>query len=192
LFLLLLTVIAVIVNFGPPERTLGTSARLVYLHGACVWTALISYGIAAIFGILGLALARPRFHAWSISFGRVATFFWITYLPLSLWTMQANWNGIFLAEPRWRLAFDFAVTGIFLQLAIPLLRRPQWASAINILFLMALIFSLARTDQIMHPPSPIMSSNSITIQAFFLGLLVICLLCAWQLARWLKLRSEPA
>jgi hypothetical protein len=192
LFLLLILAIAVIVNFGPSERTLGTNVRLVYLHGAWVWTALISYGFAALFGILGLAMTRINFHTWSVSFGRVATFFWITYLPISLWTMQANWNGIFLAEPRWRLAFDFAVTGIFLQLAIPLLKRPDWASVINILFLVTLLFSLTQTEQIMHPPSPIMSSNSITIQAFFLGLLIMCLLSAWQLARWLKFRLKPA
>jgi len=46
LFLLTLIVIAVASLFGPAERSLGTNVRLVYIHGAWVWTALIAFGAA--------------------------------------------------------------------------------------------------------------------------------------------------
>ncbi len=116
-------------------------------------------------------------------------FFWITYLPLSLWTMQANWNGLYLTEPRFRFAIDFAIIGILLQLAILIMRKPRYTSLINMGYFAALWFTLARTEQVMHPPSPILSSNSIEIQFFFFTLLGLCVFALWGLTHWLRNRE---
>jgi hypothetical protein len=158
---------------------------LVYLHGAWVWSALISFAAAATLGILGLILSRPNIQRWSLSIGRVGTFLWLTYLPMSMWTMQVNWNGLFLQEPRMRLAIDFALIGLLLQTAIIVLDRPAEGSLLNIAFAGSLGWSLMRTEQIMHPPSPIFSSDVVTIKVYFIGLIGACLFAAWQLARWI-------
>ena len=189
LFLLTLIVIAVASLFGPAERSLGTNVRLVYIHGAWVWTALIAFGAAAVAGIMGWLLSSQSLHTWSRALGQAGLFFWITYLPLSLWTMQANWNGLYLTEPRFRFAIDFAVIGILLQLAILILRKPRYASLINMGYFAALWFSLARTEQVMHPPSPILSSNSLEIQFFFFTLLGLCVFALWWLSLWLRQRA---
>lgn len=189
LFLALLIVIAIIVILGPEEQNLGSNVRLVYLHGAWVWTALFSFMAAALLGSAGLVTPRPELQRWSLAWGQVGTFFWITYLPISLWTMQANWNGLFLAEPRWRIGLDFAIIGLLLQSAIVLWRRADWASALNAAFLVALLIKLADAEQVMHPPSPIFTSTSIAIPLFFTGLVAVCLLTAWQLSRWLFARA---
>ena len=188
-FLLTLIVIAIASFFGPAERSLGTNVRLVYIHGAWVWTALIAFGAAAAVGLMGWLLSRQSLHTWSGSLGQAGIFFWITYLPLSLWTMQANWNGLYLTEPRFRFAIDFAVTGILLQLAILIMRKPRYASLINIGYFAALWFALTRTEQVMHPPSPILSSNSIEIQLFFFLLLGLCVFALWWLGLWLRQRA---
>jgi hypothetical protein len=188
-FLLTIIVIAIASFFGPAERSLGTNVRLVYIHGAWVWTALIAFGAAAAVGLMGWLLSRQSLHTWSGSLGQAGVFFWITYLPLSLWTMQANWNGLYLTEPRFRFAIDFAVTGILLQLAILIMRKPRYASLINIGYFAALWFTLARTEQVMHPPSPILSSNSIEIQLFFFLLLGLCVFALWWLGLWLRQRA---
>ena len=62
-----------LVAFGPAERSLGTGVRLVYLHGAWVWSALISFAATAVVGILGLASRKVALQRWSLSLGRVAT-----------------------------------------------------------------------------------------------------------------------
>ena len=188
-FLLTIIVIAIASFFGPAERSLGTNVRLVYIHGAWVWTALIAFGAAAAVGLMGWLLSRQSLHTWSGSLGQAGIFFWITYLPLSLWTMQANWNGLYLTEPRFRFAIDFAVTGILLQLAILITRKPRYASLINIGYFAALWFTLTRTEQVMHPPSPILSSNSIEIQLFFFLLLGLCVFALWWLGLWLRQRA---
>ena len=189
LFLLIIIVIAIVSFFGPAERSLGTNVRLVYIHGAWVWTALIAFSAAAATGLMGWLLSRNSLHSWSSALGRAGIFFWITYLPLSLWTMQANWNGLYLAEPRFRFAIDFAVIGILLQLAILILRKPRYTSLINIGYFAALWFTLARTEQVMHPPSPILSSNSLEIQFFFFTLLGLCVFALWWLSHWLHQRA---
>ncbi len=189
LFLLTLIVIAIASFFGPAERSLGTNVRLVYIHGTWVWTALIAFGAAAVAGLMGWLLSSQSLHTWSRALGQAGLFFWITYLPLSLWTMQANWNGLYLTEPRFRFAIDFAVIGILLQLAILILKKPRYTSLINMGYFAALWFSLARTEQVMHPPSPILSSNSLEIRFFFFTLLGLCVFALGWLSLWLHQRA---
>jgi heme/copper-type cytochrome/quinol oxidase subunit 4 len=189
LFILLLVIIFGVSTFGPAERTLGENVRLVYLHGAWVWTSLFGFVASAAIGLAGFILNRETLHRWSIALGRSGLVFWLTYLPLSLWTMQLNWNGLFLDEPRWRVAIDFAIAGILIQVAIAIIQRAHWGSLINIAFISALAFALVQTDQVMHPNSPIASSGSVSIQGFFGILTVLCITAGLLLARWLHNRQ---
>ena len=184
-FLLNLLAIIVVTAIGPAEKSLGTNVRVVYLHGAWVWAALICILAAALAGIVGLISRRQAAHYWSLALGRTGLIFWITYLPLSLWAMQTNWNGLFLSEPRWRVAMIFAIGGLVMQIGITMLENPIWASALNVVFVVILAYVLQTTDQVMHPGSPIFGSGAWRIQAYFLLLLVLTLLAAWQLARLL-------
>lgn len=183
--LFLLLVIVLLVSLAPRERSLGANVRLVYLHGAWVWTAIAGYLAAGLLGVVGLLTRQVRLQRWSIGAGLSATIFWITYLPLSLWTMQANWNGIFLEEPRWRMALDLALAAMMLQAAGRIMGHPPIRAAVNVGFPIMLGWALVTTDQVMHPPSPIFTSNSQAIQAFFVTLVITCLLLGWQLARLL-------
>lgn len=170
--------------FGPEEKSLGSNVRLVYLHGAWVLTAELAFIAAALSGFLGLALRRELFHTWSAALGRTGVVFWVTYLPLSLLAMQANWNGLFLAEPRFRLAMIFAITGVLLQAGLWILNLPWLTSISNILFIVILRFVFATAENIMHPPpSPIFNSGNYIIIGFFIALNVLTLLAAYFLTR---------
>jgi uncharacterized membrane protein len=124
--------------------------------------------------------------------GRTGLLFWITYLPLSLWAMETNWNGLYLSEPRWRVAIIFTIGGLALQIGISLLENPAWASALNIVYMVILTYVLQSTEQVMHPGSPIFGSGAWRIQVYFLTLLGLTLLAAWQLARLLFGIKHPA
>ena len=191
-FLFFITCLAILVlaNFGPAEQSLGTHIHIIYLHGAWVWASMGAFLFSAIFGALGLLTRKSSHHAWSKAFGRTGLFFWITYLPLSLWAMQANWNGLFLLEPRWRLALIFAITGSLLQIGLTLANQPNLTSASNLGYFILLVFAILQTENIMHPVSPILKSDSIHIQGFFLGLVLLISFAAWQIARWWY-RLEP-
>ena len=175
---------AAFTRLGPEEATLGTNVRVVYLHGAWVWTSLAAFIAAALMGLAALILRHESLHAWSRALGRTGLFFWITYLPISLWAMQANWNGLFLAEPRWRFAMIFAITGILLQLGLSFL-PVIWSSLGNIAYLVALFVALQSAENVMHPPGPMLESDFGRIQVFFIILTLLLLFTAWQFARWM-------
>ena len=181
-----LLAIALLTALGPAEKALGAHVRVVYLHGAWVWAALAAFVAAGILGLVGLLTRREVFYAWSCALGRTGVIFWITYLPLSLWAMQANWNGLFLAEPRWRLALAFAAGGLILQIGLSLVGKPSWTAVGNILFCVLLFYAVAGVQNIMHPGSPIFSSEARLIQVYFISLFLLALLAVWWVARWLK------
>lgn len=187
-FIINIASIAIVTALGPSEATLGSSARIIYLHGAWVWASLVAFiaaGIMGLVGLLGIATNKKGaiMHRWSRALGRTGLFFWLTYLPISLWAMQTNWNGLFLAEPRWRTAVIFAVAGSLLQLGLSFLPT-SWASFWNLGFVITLISILQTTEKVMHPPNPMFVSDSWRIQVFFGGLTILVLLAAWQITRW--------
>lgn len=185
-FFITVGVIALLAFFGPEEKSLGSNVRLVYIHGAWVLTAEIAFIFAALAGLLGLLLRRDLFHTWSAALGRTGIIFWVTYLPLSLLAMQTNWNGLFLAEPRFRLAMIFAVTGVLLQLGLWMFSIPWLTSLANIFYIIVLRVIFAQAQNIMHPPpSPIFNSGNYVIIGFFVSLNLLAWLAAYFLTRFL-------
>lgn len=187
-----LAVVAFLALFGPEEQSLGSNVRLVYLHGAWVLTAELAFALAALAGLWGLLARKSLFHAWSAALGRTGILFWVTYLPLSLWAMQANWNGLFLAEPRFRLALTFAIVGVLLQMGLWLIAQTWLTSLANLIFFVVLRVVFATAQNIMHPPpSPIFKSGNGWIIGFFVGLNLLTWLAGYFLTRWfLALKSE--
>ncbi len=185
LFSLTILVIAMLALLGPEEQSLGSNVRIVYLHGAWVLAAELAFAMAALVGFLALVLRRPGLHHWSAAFGRTGIVFWVTYLPLSLWAMQANWNGLFLAEPRFRLALTFAIVGALMQIGLWLVNINWITSLANLIFFVVLRVVFSTASYVMHPPpSPIFSSGLWNIISFFVLLNLFTWAAAYFLTRW--------
>jgi hypothetical protein len=193
-FFISLLAVAVLTLFGPEEKSLGSNVRLVYVHGAWVLTAEIAFLFAALAGLMGLILKRDIFHAWSAALGRTGIIFWVSYLPLSMLAMQANWNGLFLAEPRFRLAMTFAVTGVLLQIGLWMMNTKWLTSLANISFIIVLRVIFSTAENVMHPPpSPIFNSGLWHIIFFFLALNLLAWVAGFFLAKFfLKIQPERA
>jgi hypothetical protein len=185
-FFISVGLIALLALLGPEEKSLGSNVRIVYLHGAWVLTAELAFIFAALAGLLGLVLRRDLFHAWSAALGRTGIIFWVTYLPLSLFAMQTNWNGLFLAEPRFRLAMMFAITGVLLQLGLWMFNISWLTSLSNIFYIITLRVIFAQAQNIMHPPpSPIFNSGNYVIIGFFVSMILLTWVAAYFLTRFL-------
>jgi len=165
----------------PLEKTLDSHLRLVYLHGAWVWTGIIAFSAAALTGFLALILHRDTLHSLSRALGWTGLAFWLTYLPLSLVVMQVNWNGFFFAEPRWKVPFTFAVIGVLLQAGLLIINIDRVTSLANTLYAPALLFNLANMESVMHPENPVFSSTSGSLHLIFIILLFTTLLAATAL-----------
>jgi hypothetical protein len=64
-----------------------------------------------------------------------------------------------------------------------LLDKPAWTSAANLLYIITLLLTLANTRNVMHPPAPVLSSDSLLIRGYFFVLLGFMFLAAWQITR---------
>lgn len=181
-----LVVIAVFAILGPAERALGLRVRIVYLHGAWVWTALAAFVASGVSGLVGLVSRRKNWHCWSRALGLTGLIFWVTYLPLSVWAMQSTWNGLFLSEPRWELALVFSISGVMLQVGLYLMGNLRLVSLGNLVYVSLLIYALLRTENVMHPASPILTSDAWLIRLYFFGLLALTLFAAGQIARFFR------
>lgn len=192
LFFITVFVIALLALFGPEEQSLGANVRIVYLHAAWVLTAEVALIVAGLIGVIAIANRQPTYHHWSAALGRAGIIFWVTYLPLSLWAMQANWNGLFLAEPRFRLALIFAVTGVLMQIGLWLINIAWLTSAANAIFIVILRIYFSQASDVLHPPpSPIFKSGNYLIIGFFVTLNVLALLAAYFLTQFFLKLNQP-
>jgi hypothetical protein len=184
LFFITVLVIAMLALLGPEEQSLGSNVRIVYLHGAWVLAAEVAFAAAALTGLLALALRREKLHRWSAALGRTGIVFWLTYLPLSLWAMEANWNGLFLAEPRFRLALTFAIVGALMHVGLWLVNVDWVTSLANLSYFVALRVVFSTAANVMHPPpSPIFSSGLWNIIQFFVLLNIFAWVAAYFLTK---------
>jgi len=182
-FLFLFTILV------PPERALGSNLGIVMLHGAWVWAGLITFGLSAVSGLVGLISRREKWHAWSRVLGWTGLAFWLTYLPMSVVVQQMNWGGIFWDEPRFRIPLAFGIAGVLLQGGLWLVNRPVLTSVSNLIFGAALVWQLMGAQNVLHPDSPVFTSDSTRIKFFFTILVVLALFLGAQAAAWLYQRS---
>jgi hypothetical protein len=184
-FLILFTVLV------PSERALESNLGVVMLHGAWVWAALITFSLAAVSGLAGLISRRGKWHTWSCALGWTGLAFWLTYLPMSVVVQQMNWGGIFWDEPRFRIPLAFGIVGVLLQGGLWLINRRVLTSSGNLVFGAALVWQLQGAQNVLHPDSPVFTSDSTSIKLFFTILVVLALLFGAQVAGWLYHRSTP-
>lgn len=182
----LLILLAIIVaTLAPPEKTLGEQARLIYFHGGWVWAALLCFACSGAAGLYGFFRRKANFLSWSIALQRSALIFWLLFLPMSLWVMQVSWNGLFLAEPRFRIPLNFAIIGLVFQVATTLIGNPRVSGMVNFLFVAALAVALRGAEYILHPQMPILNSQAGVLRYIFLALVILLTAACWSLAHLL-------
>ena len=196
--LLVLAVAALALAWAAPsDVTLAGTSKVVYLHGALVWTALLTLTAAGVLGCVALAAMLVRrgslLHAWTLALGRTGLVFWLAYIPVSMLASRMAWNAVFLAEPRYVTAFRVFAIGVIVQVVIMLFNRPVISSALHVAQAVVLWALLLNTPSVLHPDNPILRSTP-SIQ-FFFGLIVLaCGLAALQVARliWPTVNMRPA
>jgi hypothetical protein len=180
---------------APNDVTLAGTSKVVYLHGALVWTSLLTLTAAGVAGLAALVAMRFKrdnvMHAWTLALGRTGLIFWAAYIPVSLLASRMAWNAVFLAEPRYTTAFRVLAAGIIVQVIIWLVNRPVVSSGLHAVLAGAIWELLLTTPSLLHPNNPILRSTP-SIQ-FFFGLIVLaCGVAAMQVARLMSGLSPRA
>jgi hypothetical protein len=182
----LAVVVLILALLAPRDATLRDASPVIYLHGALVWTAILTFTSGGLLGLAALIWRKDLLHAWSGALARTGLLFWVLYLPVSMWASKVTWNGVPLGDPRFRTAFQILVLAAGFQVAATLWgARTRLGSGLNVLLAVALWVLTLTTQDVMHPENP-MRSSAPTIQFFFALLVGGCGLAALQVARWMR------
>ena len=180
---------------APNDVTLAGTSKVVYIHGALVWTSMLTLTAAGVVGLAALVVMFIKWdnmlHAWALALGRTGLLFWAAYIPVSMLASRMAWNAVFLAEPRYTTAFRVLAVGIIVQVIILLVNRPAISGGLHMAQAVILWALLLTTPSILHPNNPIL--RSVPSIQFFFGLIVLaCGVAALQVARLMAGLAQSA
>jgi hypothetical protein len=179
----------------PADRRLGATTRLVFFHGAFVWTAIflsLAGGLLAllVLGRLGRSdepVAADRQNlSWILS---LATVSWLTVFGLSFPVMLLSWGGVLWTEGR--LVMTMLIVFVYLVVwSLAFMWEQPLVSAIGQLVTTAAVTALiVLVPARFHPDNPVFGSGDPRFIAGFLVILGGLLLAALGILR-LRWRSR--
>jgi hypothetical protein len=183
----LVAVVAVIVVVAPAEKTLGQGIKSIYVHVALTWTGMMGLLAAGVLGLGVVVTARPRWQHWSHILGWVAIAAFVGGLLMSMVAAQINWGGIFWAEPRAQMALRIVAMALIAQILATWVPNLRLRGVLHLLAAVYMLFTVWTTELVLHPQSPILTSDSRAIQLTFAVLFgltaLVALWAAWQFGR---------
>lgn len=152
----------------PPDKVLGGGVRLVFFHGAVIWTGIVMTVLAGIVG-LGLLLAgRPgRSVVWRAQ--SLGAFFWTASLIISFPVMIRTWGGVMWNEPKLLMSAEVVATVLVAWAAGLIADASRAIGAFSVVAAVVMVVLLGVTPGAFHPDNPIMrSGDPLFIGSFFL------------------------
>jgi hypothetical protein len=165
-----------IVLLAPPEKTLGETIRLVYLHVAFTRSGLY---LLYFCGLLGLGIALTGRAEWQTVAQTIA---WVAFALFligglfSIFAQRASWGGLLLAEPRNRTSLSIAALAVIVLIINNWL---PWIRLRGFLYTLLAVYCawiIPTTPLILHPSNAGGSSPSLLIRYTFPALTILALL----------------
>ena len=178
--------IGVVAFASPADKVLGDLVKVVYVHGAIIQVALITFILSGVAAAGYLTAKRVALFEWSQALARTGLALWIPYVLTSIVTMVQAWGGIAWFEPRWVFALQILIAAPLVQVAGGVMKNPRLTALLNASLAVLIVFLSANARLIMHPPNPVGESNSAAIKTAYYVMLTLWALVAIQLARGLR------
>jgi heme exporter protein C len=152
-------------DYAPTEETMGEVQRVLYLHVAVAWSALMGCLIMGASGVLYLVQRQMKWDQWTIAAGEVG---WLaatlTLITGSLWAREA-WGVWWTWEPRLTTALIMWLiyAGLFLTRASvdDPTKRARFSAVLALLGVadIPLVVMATRWFRGMHPVAPEMDAQ---------------------------------
>lgn len=181
----LVLITGIVAWLSPRDRVLGDLVKLIYVHGALIRVAILTFAASGLLGVVFLALPRQPLLDWSQASARAAFVLWILYWLSSVLSMQLAWGGIAWSEPRFIVTTPVLIAAPAVQLGTWLVGNQRFTAFANALLAGVIIFSLTRAHLILHPLDPVGQSPSTEIRVAYYIIVTLTALIAWQLTRLL-------
>ena len=186
----------IVAGFGPPEKTLGTGIRVVYVHVALTWVGMLSLVLAGVLGIIVFLTANGRLGHWMQTIGWVGFAFYVGGTAVSTIASKVNWGAVFWREPRMMAALNVIAFGIIIHAAALWLTSTRVRGFLNLLLAAILLWLTYGAPLVLHPREAISTSNATGIQMTFLamfaiyGATAVILTWLWQQNRPIPVRID--
>lgn len=172
--------VALLIAFGPEERTLGGGIRSVYLHVGLIWTGLVGFGVTAVLGLGLLLTNKPIWLRWFAPISWVALGFYASGVFMSMVASADNWGAVFLQEPRMAASLNGLAVATILLVLGSWQPWPRLRGALGISIIFVLFWFNFSAELVLHPPNPITNSDARPIQlTFLLVTTLFVLLASW-------------
>jgi hypothetical protein len=187
----LLLLLVVGVGLAPAEARLGNLVKLVYVHGALVWTGLLSFTVAGVLGLVALVVRRSAWYRGTRAAGAAALIVWICYVISSMAVTALTWGQLIAwNEPRVRATGLILVAAVVLDIVVWLVDHDGFTAIVNIIMGIVPWIVVRQAGVIRHPVDPIGGSESAAIQGFYLLIVITVAALAATLVAWLWARAE--
>lgn len=187
----LMLLLVVWIALAPAESQLGNLVKLVYVHGALVWTGLLAFTVAGLLGLVALVLRRRTWYRGTQATGLAALIIWVVYVISAMavtgltWGQLVAWN-----EPRVRATGLILVAAVVLSVVARLVDQADFTALVNVLMGVVPWIVVRQAEVIRHPVDPIGGSGSSSIQGFYWLIVVTVILLAATLIAWLWVETE--
>lgn len=191
LAVVLLVLLVIWVLLSPAETRLGSLVKLVYVHGALVWTGLLAFSVAGLLGLVALVARRPIWYRGTQSAGLAALIVWCVYVISAMavtgltWGQLVAWN-----EPRVRATGLILVAALIMFLVTRLVKQGDFTALVNLIMGIVPWVVVRQADVIRHPVDPIGGSESAAIQSYYWLIVLTVAGLAATLIVWLWARAE--
>ncbi len=182
----LLGLLVVGVVLAPAEARLGNLVKVVYVHGALVWTGLLTFSVAGALGLVALVVRRPVWYQGTRAAGATALVVWIVYAISAMvvtglaWGQIVAWN-----EPRVQASGLILVAAVVLAVVVRLVNHRDFTALVNLVMGIVPWLVVRKAEVIRHPVDPIGGSGSAAIQGFYLLIVLAVAGLAVTLVAWL-------
>jgi len=171
--------------FSPAEATLGEAVKLVYVHAAIMWVGLGLLTAGGITALVYLVRPRPRLLAWSNGCTATSVGLLLATGLLGMVTARITWGGVNWTEPRFIMLGQILLAGVAAVAIGWLVGESSLSALANLIFAAASWVLIFRTELVMHPASPIFSSDSSAIKIFPLLIAAVLAFAGFQIVRYL-------
>jgi len=186
LALVLFALLLVWVVLAPSETRLGNLVKLVFVHGALVWSGLLAFTIAGALGVVSLVVrhivgslapaARERAPIWyrgTESAGLAALIVWVAYVISSMAVTGLTWGQVIAwNEPRVQATGLILLAALVLFVVARLVANSDFTAIVSVLMGIVPWVVVKQAGVIRHPVDPIGGSESAAMQQYY-GLILL-------------------
>jgi len=204
LAVLLFALLLLWIILAPSESRLGNLVKLVFVHGALVWSGLLAFTVAGALGLLALAARHllgaivpaarkhaPVLYRGAASAGLAALIVWIAYVISSMAVTGLTWGQLIAwNEPRVQATGLILLAALVLYIVARLVANVEFTAIVSVLMGFVPWIVVNQAGVIRHPVDPIGGSESTAIQTYYGLILLTVAALALTLIAWLWAGAE--